>query len=58
MQYPRYGYRRIRIFMAREGYAMSAARAWRLWHEAGLQIARRRPRKRVAGSLPRPLPSN
>lgn len=58
LQYPRYGYRRVRIFMAREGYAMSAARAWRLWHEAGLQIARRRPRKRVAGSMPRPLPSS
>jgi len=58
LQYPRYGYRRVRIFMARQGYAMSAARAWRLWHEAGLQIPRRRPRKRVAGSMPRPLPAS
>jgi putative transposase len=58
LQYPRYGYRRVRIFMAREGYTMSVARAWRLWHEAGLQIGRRRPRRRVAGSRPRPLPAN
>ena len=31
LQYPRYGCRRVRIFMARAGYAMSAGRAWRLW---------------------------
>src|SRR5690606_743774 len=44
--------------MGREGYAMSAARAWRLWHEAGLQIPRRQARKRIAGSRLRPLPSS
>lgn len=37
---------------------MSAARAWPLWHEAGLQTPRRRPRERVTGSIPRSLPSN
>jgi len=55
LQYPRYGYRRIRIFLQREGCTMSAAKAWRLWHEAGLQIPRRRPRRRVATGRPRPL---
>jgi putative transposase len=55
-QYPRYGYRRIRIFLAREGFAMSAKRAWRLWRLAGCQLPRRRPRKRVAASRPRPAP--
>ena len=30
-QYPRYGYRRIRIFLDRDGHAMSAGRADRLW---------------------------
>ena len=55
-QYPRYGDRRIRIFLQRKGYVMSADRAHRLWGQAGLQVPRRRPRRRVATSRPRPLP--
>jgi putative transposase len=53
-QYPRYGYRRIRIFLGRDGHAMSPGRAWRLWQTAGLQVPRKRPRKRVAACRPRP----
>jgi putative transposase len=53
-QYPRYGYRRIRIFLGRDGYRMSPGRAHRLWQAAGLQLPRRRPRKRVATVRPRP----
>ncbi len=53
-QYPRYGYRRIRIFLGRDGHRMSPGRAYRLWRRAGLQLPRRRPRKRVAASRPRP----
>ena len=56
-QYPRYGYRRIRVFLRREGHAMSRHRAYRLWRLAGLQLPRRRPRRRVANSRPRPLPA-
>lgn len=56
-QYPRYGYRRIRIFLKREGYAMSWQRAHRLWKAAALQLPRRRPRRRIAHSRPRPLPA-
>ena len=56
-QYPRYGYRRIRIFLARAGHPMSTDRAHRLWRQAGLQVPRRRPRRRVATSRPRPVPS-
>src|SRR5439155_140722 len=55
--YPRYGYRRVRIFLRREGHAMSPERAYRLWRSAGLQLPRRRPRRRVATSRPRPLPA-
>ena len=55
-QYPRYGYRRIRIFLQREGHRMSPDRAHRLWRQAGLQVPRRRPRRRVATGRPRPLP--
>lgn len=56
-QYPRFGYRRIRVFLARRGHAMSADRAHRLWRQAGLQVPRKRPRRRVASSRPRPLPA-
>ena len=55
-QYPQYGYRKVRIFLARQGHTMSADRAYRLWRQAGLQVPRRRPRRRVATSRPRPLP--
>jgi putative transposase len=53
-QYPRYGYRRIRIFLARDGHVMSTGRAYRLWRLARLQVPRKRGRKRVAASRPRP----
>jgi putative transposase len=53
-QYPRYGYRRIRIFLAREGLPMSPGRAERLWRGANLQLPRKRPRRRVATSRARP----
>lgn len=56
-QYPRYGYRRIRIFLRREGLHMSRHRAHRLWRLAELQLPRRRKRRRVASSRPRPLPA-
>jgi putative transposase len=56
-QYPRYGYRRIHIFLARRGHEMSPDRAYRLWQLAGLQVPRKRPRRRVAGSRPRPVPA-
>lgn len=54
-QYPRYGYRRIQVFLARRGHVMSADRTHRLWRKAGLQVPRKRPRRRVAESRPRPL---
>src|SRR5215204_6975076 len=53
-QYPRYGYRRIRIFLRRDGHPMSPGRAHRLWQRAKLQVPRRRPRKRIATGQPRP----
>lgn len=56
-QYPRYGYRRMQIFLARQGWTMSADRAHRLWRVAGLQVPRRRPRRRVAPGRPRPVPA-
>lgn len=56
-QYPRFGYRRIKVFLSRQGHTMSADRAYRLWAKAGLQVPRKRPRRRVASGRPRPLPA-
>jgi len=53
-QYPRYGYRRVRIFLGRDGHRMSFGRAYRLWKAARLQVPRKRPRKRIASGRPRP----
>ena len=53
-QYPRYGYRRIAIFLEREGHVMSFGRCHRLWRKAKLQVPRKRPRKRIATGRPRP----
>jgi putative transposase len=56
-QYPRFGYRRIQVFLEREGHRMSADRAHRIWRQAELQVPRRRTRRRVASGRPRPLPA-
>jgi len=56
--YPRYGYRRIRIFLRRQGHALGVHRTHRLWRDAGLQLPRRRPRRRIAGGRPRPTPAH
>ena len=55
-QYPRYGYRRIRIFLRRQGHQLGVHRTHRLWRQAGLQLPRSRPRRRIATGRPRPLP--
>jgi putative transposase len=52
--YPRFGYRRINVFMERQGHFMGVDKAYRLWSKAGLQVPRKRPRKRIAASRPRP----
>jgi putative transposase len=54
-QYPRYGYRRIQVFLERHGHAMSADRALRLWRLHGLQVPRKRPRRKIATGRPRPF---
>ncbi|MFZ4553936.1 MAG: IS3 family transposase [Burkholderiales bacterium] len=52
-QYPRFGYRRIHVFLGRQGFEMGHGRVWRLWRQAKLQVPRKRPRKRIASSRPR-----
>ena len=55
--YPRFGYRRIHVYLGREGISLGWDRMLRLWQLAKLQVPKRRPRKRVAASRPRPLPA-
>ena len=52
-QYPRYGYRRIRIVLRRRRFKLSWSRTHRLWKQAGLLVPRKRPRKRIAAARPR-----
>lgn len=52
-QYPRYGYRRIRVFLRRKGFELSWFRTHRLWRQADLLVHRKRPRKRIASVCPR-----
>lgn len=47
-QYPRYGYRRIRIFLRRQGFELSWSRTHRIWRQAGLLLSKKRSRKRIA----------
>ena len=54
-QYPRYGYRRIQVFLERRGIKIGVNRTHRLWRLAKLQVPRKRPRRRVATNRPRPL---
>jgi len=37
-QYPRYGARRVRIFLRRDGIMLGRDRAARIWAAAGLQV--------------------
>ena len=55
-RYPRWGYRRVRILLGRDGIPMSPGRAYRLWKKAGLQVPKKRRRRRIAASRPRPHP--
>jgi putative transposase len=52
--YPRFGYRRINVFLGREGQIMSPDRAWRIWSQECLQVPRKRKRRRVSSHRPRP----
>jgi len=44
----RYGYRRLHVLLCREGWSINRKRTYRIYHEAGLMV-RRRKRKRIAG---------
>lgn len=53
--YPRFGARRIRVFLCREGMHLGKERCSRLWSQAGLQVpARKRRRRSRVARQPRP----
>lgn len=47
----RYGYLRIHAVLRREGWIVNRKRVWRLYHEMGLQMRRKPPRRRVQAKL-------
>lgn len=46
----RFGYRRLGILLAREGYEVNHKKLFRLYREEGLTVRRRRSRKRALGT--------
>ena len=48
-QHPNYGYRRITAILRREGSKVNYKRVQRVWQQEGLQLPRRKPRKRRYG---------
>lgn len=48
VQKRRYGYRRLHVLLRREGWEINCKRTYRVYHEAGLMV-RKRKRKRIAG---------
>ena len=54
-QFPRFGARRIHIFLSREGIELSKNKCSRIWANAGLQVPAKRKRcRRIGNALPRP----
>jgi len=47
--HPGYGYRRITVILRREGSDVNHKRVQRVWQSEGLQLPRRKPRKRRCG---------
>ena len=55
-KHPRFGYRRVRELLRREGTPMSCERALRLWQKSSLQVPKKR-RRRVPSLAARPVPA-
>ena len=49
-KFPRFGYRRIKVYLERDGFKLNDKRMHRLWRVAKLQLPKKRPRKRVRGT--------
>ncbi len=55
-QFPRFGARRIHLFLHSQGLSMGKDRCARIWSAAGLQVPAKKKRHRnLAASRPRPM---
>lgn len=50
MKYPRFGYRRVWAMLRRAGELVNRKKVYRLWKKLGLQLAKKRPKKRRPAS--------
>jgi len=54
-QFPRFGSRRIGVFLSRAGIQLGKERYSRIWSDAGLQVLIKRKRRRaISSTVPRP----
>ncbi|RCS56893.1 transposase, partial [Parvibium lacunae] len=44
-QMRRYGYRRLHVLLRREGWQLNPKRTYRVYHEAGLMVRKRKPKR-------------
>lgn len=49
---PRYGYRRLHVLLLRAGMIVNHKRVWRVYHEAGLSVKRRKRKRLVRVGQP------
>lgn len=54
-QYPRYGYRRVNVFLERTSIVIGDDKCGRLWAENDFQVPRKCPRRRIATNRLRPF---
>jgi putative transposase len=54
-QHPRYGARRMRTFLRRDGIVLDRDRAARIWVASGLQVPSKKPKKRYRSQNRQPF---